>query len=181
MSLPRRRLLPTVLALGAVPGAAHAARRADIDAGIAAALPRLRADNLTRVMSDTARAMLVFPRVTQGGLLLGFQAGDGALLEAEQVTGYYRLAGTSLGAVIGLQHFSLAVFLMDERALTFFRRSSGWDLGLEARVVGGRGGLTDATTLASAIGTAYAITFDESGALLSLAVEGTRVSPLAVD
>ena len=45
----------------------------------------------------------------------------------------------------------------------------------------GRGGLTDATTLASAIGTAYAITFDESGALLSLAVEGTRVSPITMD
>ena len=173
--------MPTVLALGALPGAARAANRAEIDAGIAGALPRLRADNLTRVMSDTARAMLVFPRVTQGGLLLGFQAGDGALLEAGRVAGYYRLAGTSLGAVIGLQHFGLAVFLMDERSLTYFRGSSGWDLGLEARVVAGRGGLTDATTLASAIGTAYAITFDESGALLSLAVEGTRVSPITMD
>jgi lipid-binding SYLF domain-containing protein len=181
MLFSRRRLLPTLLTLGAAPAPARAASRADIDAGVAAALPRLRADNLTRVMSDTARAMLVFPRVTQGGFLLGFQAGDGALIDAGQVTGYYRLAGTSLGAVIGLQHFSLAVFLMDERALTFFRRASGWDLGVEARLVAGRAGLTDATTLASAIGTAYAITFDESGALLSLALEGTRVSPLAVD
>ena len=72
--------------------------------------------------------------------------------------------------MIGLQHFSLAIFLMDDRALEFFRQARGWDIGVEARLVAGRGGLTDATTLAGEMGTAYAITFDERGALLSLAL-----------
>jgi lipid-binding SYLF domain-containing protein len=181
MPLTRRRLLPLALALGAIPAAARAASRAEIDAGIAAALPRLQADNLTQILRENARAILLFPRVTQGGLLIGFQAGDGALLEGGRTTGYYRLAGSSLGAVIGLQHFSLAIFLMDDRALEFFRQARGWDIGVEARLVAGRRGLTDATTLAGEIGTAYAITFDERGALLSLALEGSRVSPLALD
>ena len=177
--LPRRRLAPLALGLAALPGGARAqTARERIEANVQAVLPRLQADNLTRVLGASARAVLVFPRVTQGGLILGIQGGEGALVEAGQVTGLYRVAGVSLGAVVGFQRCGLASFLMTERALAQFRGSRGGDVGLEARLVGGNAGLTDSTTLGTLVGPAYAITFDEQGLLLSLALEGMKVSPI---
>jgi lipid-binding SYLF domain-containing protein len=80
--------------------------------------------------------------------------------------------------VLGFQRTGLAIFLMTELAVAQFRRSRGWDVGLEARLVGGNAGLTDTTSLGTLIGPAYAITFDERGLLLSLALEGMKVTPL---
>jgi len=181
MLFSRRAVIPGLVGMAAVPAAAQADRRATIDAAVSGVLPRLPADNLTRVLQDQARAIVLFPRVTQGGLLLGFQSGDGAMIEAGRTTGYYRLTGISLGTLIGLQHFSLAVFLMDERALAFFRNNDGWDLGLEARMIGGKTGLTDVISLSGTAGTTYAITFDETGAFLSLSFETSHIRRLRDD
>jgi hypothetical protein len=58
--LPRRRLAPLALGLAALPGGVRAqTARERIEANVQAVLPRLQADNLTRVLGASARAVLI--------------------------------------------------------------------------------------------------------------------------
>ncbi len=78
MTIRRRHLLP-LAALPFAPGPAHAATRREIDDAAAPALRRMREGEATRVLSENARAILVFPRIIRAGFAIGGQYGNGAL------------------------------------------------------------------------------------------------------
>ncbi|MBP0446381.1 lipid-binding SYLF domain-containing protein [Roseomonas sp. SSH11] len=175
------RLLPaTALALAAPallrPRPAQAATRAEIDAEVRAALVSLRQREETRNLFRQARATLIFPRIIQGGFIVGGQYGEGAALRGDTIQGYYNIAGASFGLLVGAQAAGLAMFFMTDEALAALMRADGWEIGTGPSVVvldrGDQVNFT-ATTLREPV---YAITFNQQGLMASISLNGTKIT-----
>lgn len=180
--LPRRTLLPSLaLAAGLAPCAARAASRQEIDAGVTAALVRLRGAPGTRALAENARAILVFPSIIRGGFVFGGQYGNGALVRGEAIEGHYMIAGASFGLQIGAQSYGLALFFMSDAALDFFRRSQGWEIGTGPSVVALDAGMAGSLTSTTMTQDVYAVTFGQQGLMASLSLEGTKISRITPD
>ncbi|TPG41911.1 twin-arginine translocation pathway signal protein [Roseomonas nepalensis] len=177
------RLLPAAaLALAATPllrpSPAQAAARAEIDADVAAALTRLRNLPQARALHEQARATLIFPRIIQGGFVVGGQYGEGALIEGGTTRGYFNIAGASFGLLIGAQASGLAMFFMTEAALRALMNAEGWEIGTGPSVVFiDRGAQVNATstTLREPV---YAVTFNQEGLMASIALNGTKITQI---
>src|SRR5687768_13110436 len=97
----RRTLLKTAAALSGtllLPFAAHAAEEkfARLDRESKSALKALYGRNsAAKALGAQAVAVLVFPRVTKAGFVVGGQYGDGALIKGGSPVGYYSTAGVS--------------------------------------------------------------------------------------
>ena len=181
-SLPRRKLLQIVpISIGAAGLAATTARAsaADISADSWRALEHLYATQpKTKLLGQKAVAILVFPKITKGGLVVAGQRGEGALLQNGKAVGYYSITGASVGLQIGAQTFSYAMFFMNQKALANLRNSSGWSVGSGASVAaldsGGAAGLSSDTINKDV----YAISFGESGLMAALDLGGSKISPI---
>ena len=89
-----------------------------------AALENLyRTTPAAKELAAKSAGVLVFPDVTQGGLIVGGQYGKGVLFEGGQP------AGGSIGLQIGGQTFSQAYFFTTPAALKTFKDSKGFDVG----------------------------------------------------
>jgi lipid-binding SYLF domain-containing protein len=179
----RRQLSRLALAAGALaaPMVAEAATRREIDADIAAALVRLRELPNTEPLLRQAKATLIFPRIVSGGFIVGGQYGEGALLRAGRTEGYYSIGGLSLGLLAGAQAAGLAMFFMQEQALTALQKADGWEIGTGPSVVALDKGLqanASITTLAEPV---YAITFGQQGLMAALALNGTKITKINPD
>lgn len=179
--LTRRRLAAlfpaaAAAAVAAAPDAAEAATRAEIDRDVAAALQRLRAMDNAAPLFQRAHAILVFPRIIQGGFIVGGQYGEGAAIQGGRTVGYYNIAGASFGLLAGAQAAGLAMFFMTPDALQALMAAEGWEIGTGPSVVvldrGVQANVT-ATTLTEPV---YAITFDQQGLMAALALNGTKIS-----
>jgi len=189
MTHPTRRTLATrllpaaALTLAATtpllrPTPAQAATRAEIDADVTAALTRLRNLPQARALHEQARATLIFPRIIQGGFVVGGQYGEGALLQGGTTRGYFNIAGASFGLLIGAQASGLAMFFMTEEALRNLMNAEGWEIGTgPAVVVLDRGAQINATstTLREPV---YAVTFNQEGLMASIALNGTKITQI---
>ena len=181
-SLPRRKLLQIVpISIGAAGLAATTARAngSEISADSWRALEHLYTTQpKTKLLGQKAVAILVFPKITKGGLVLAGQRGEGALLKGGKTVGYYSITGGSVGLQIGAQTFSYAMFFMNQKALANLRNSSGWSVGSGASVAaldsGGAAGLSSDTISKDV----YAISFGESGLMAALDLGGSKISPI---
>lgn len=174
------RLLPALTLAAAIPllrpTPAQAATRAEIDADVAAALTRLQNLPQPRALLAQARATLIFPRIIQGGFVVGGQYGEGALLEGGTTRGYFNIAGASFGLLIGAQASGLAMFFLTEAALRALMNAEGWEIGTGPTVVVlDRGAQINATstTLREPV---YAVTFNQEGLMASIALNGTKIT-----
>ncbi|TCZ64395.1 lipid-binding SYLF domain-containing protein [Roseicella aquatilis] len=180
MPVTRRRLAALAVPLLAMPVAARAASRRDIDDAVAPALARLREEPGTRVLAENARAILVFPRIIRGGFVFGGQYGTGAMIQGAETVGYYSIAGASFGLQVGAQSYGLAMFVMTDGALDFFHRSQGWEIGTGPSVVALDAGLAGSLTSTTMSQDVYAMTFGQTGLMAALTLDGqkiTRITP----
>ena len=181
-SIPHR-LLGVGLALagtfGALSGTAYAATAAQLNADGQAALNRLYAhSDRARRYSRDARAILVFPKIVKAGFMIGGQGGEGVLFVGGRPAGYYKIGAVSFGLQAGGQSFSYALFLMNDKALTYLRKSDGWAIGSGPSVVvvdQGAAMSTTSTTLAKDV---YAFPFGQKGLMAGLGLEGSKISPI---
>src|SRR5215510_5803306 len=131
---PVARIAWIALAVGCIGLAAPSAlasSAAELSSSSAAALKELVAANPSAsALAKEARAILVFPSIVKGGFLFGGQFGDGALREGGKTTGFYRSIAASYGLQAGLQQFGYALFFMNDKALDYFRKSDGFELGV---------------------------------------------------
>ncbi|WP_458094847.1 lipid-binding SYLF domain-containing protein [Roseomonas sp. WA12] len=176
------RLLPAAaLALATAtpllrPTKAQAATRTEIDADVAAALTRLRNLPNAAPLFAQARATLVFPRIIQGGFIVGGQYGEGALLIGSTPAGYYNIAGVSFGLLAGAQSSGLAMFFMTEESISAIRNTDGWEIGTGPSVVVLDRGVQANATSTTLREPVYAITFNQEGLMAALALNGTKIS-----
>jgi hypothetical protein len=88
-----------------------------------------------RDLGESARAVLIFPRIVKAGFNTGTQHGYGSFFTRGRAIGYYELGAVSYGIPKGVKEFGYALFFMSEDALDFVRKSGGWDVGTDQSVV----------------------------------------------
>lgn len=183
--LARRRLLaaaPALVLCATLPAAARDnARRRAIDAAATPALERLLAENrFARQAAKRAHALLIFPKITRVGIIVGGAGGEGVLRIRGRSVGYYETGGLSFGAQIGAQSYGYVLMFMSKEALTRFQNKSGFALGADASVlVVDAGGTGVADTTNSKVDV-LAFIFDEAGLMLNISLTGTKYTKLDI-
>ncbi|MEO0960430.1 MAG: YSC84-related protein [Pseudomonadota bacterium] len=173
--------LPSTLA----PITAVAEEAAVIETRVDLALEKLYKDVPgSRELAGKAHGILVMPDIVKGGFIVGARYGEGALrLNTGNGKGataqYYSLGGASVGLQAGIEESSHALFFLSRDALEKFRRSDGWEAGVDAEVTvldkGAKLG-SDSTVLQQPI---VAFVFAQGGLLAGASIEGAKYSKIA--
>ena len=178
----RRRLIALGAGLGsaAVLGSSRPARaaatRAEIDRDVRAATTHLRGMANAAPLFEHAHAILVFPHIIAGGLIVGGQFGEGALMRAATTQAYYNNVGASLGLLAGVQSSGLAMFFMSETALVALMHADGWEIGTGPAVTFLDQGVQANVTSSTLREPVYAISFNQQGLMAALALNGTKIT-----
>jgi lipid-binding SYLF domain-containing protein len=119
----------------ALAGTAQAASREEIADNVGKALGALYQETpAAEDLADKAEGILVFPAVYKAGIGIGGALGEGALVVDDKAVAFYNIAGASAGLQLGAQKQSIVLMFMTEDALEKFRRSQGWNIGVDAGV-----------------------------------------------
>jgi len=158
---------------------AHAASAASINRDVSAALKMLYAQNAgAQVLASKAKAVLVFPRIVKAGFMFGAQGGDGALRERGKTVGYYRTLAASYGFQAGIQSFGYALFFMSDSALSYLRRSEGWEIGTGPSVVIVDQGMARQLSTTTLKDDVYAVVFDQKGLMAGMGIQGSKITQI---
>ena len=159
--------------------AARAASAAQLDRDATRALQNLYASQpRARKLGDHAKAILIFPKIIKGGLIIGGQSGDGVLRVAGRSQAYYNISAASFGLQAGGQTFSYAMFFMNEAAVQYLAKSDGWAIGSGPSVVvmdKGKAASLTSTTLTKDV---YAFPFGQHGLMAGLGLEGSKITTI---
>lgn len=156
---------------------AHAASKAELDRDSAKALQLLLASNpKAKALAKEAHAVLVFPHIYKAGFLFGGQFGDGALRQGGKSVGYYRSIAASYGLQAGVQAFGYALFFMDAKALEYFSKSDGFELGVGPSITVIDQGMAGSLSTTTARSDIYAAFFDQKGLMAGLGIQGTKIT-----
>lgn len=168
--------LVLLLAVGA-PAPAEAASASAIDRSVSSALARLyRELPAAKTLARDAKAVLVFPSVTKGGLMVGGQYGEGALRKGGKTVGYYKTTAVSYGLQAGVQRFGYALFFMTDAALKYLDQSDGWEIGAGPSVVVLDEGMAKTLTTTTARSDVYAFIFSQRGLMAGLGLQGSKIT-----
>ena len=171
-----RRVPQRILALAflMILAPSHAASKVELDARIRATINELNDIQAGRELVAKSVAMLVFPKTLKGGIGLGAEYGEGALLVNGKTEQYYKLTSVSFGLQLGGQSRSQVVLFMTQDALATFRASNGWEAGVDgsiAVVEFGVGKQVDTNTIRDPI---IGFMFDNKGLMYDLSFVGTK-------
>jgi lipid-binding SYLF domain-containing protein len=156
------------------------ATKAEIDKGVHHALQQFYQLDPTHHKDLVARAkgILVFPRITKGGIGVGGQFGEGALRIEGKNVAYYSVSSASVGLTLGLAKHKEVILFMTQETLDKFMTSHGWSIGADTGVAvlsKGAGGDYDTQSLQKPI---LAIVFGEKGLIGDISLEGSKVTKL---
>ncbi len=173
-------LLSTLL-LFTVIGAstAQAASAREIDIKVNDALKRFKKEvGGASEFLGTAKGMLVFPEVIKAGIGIGGEYGEGALLIGGKTVDYYNTAAASIGFQLGAQMKTVIIVFLQKSALDKFRKSDGWEAGVDGSVALatlGVGASIDSTSLNKPI---VGFVFGNKGLMYNLTFEGSKYTRL---
>ncbi|WP_419534318.1 YSC84-related protein [Endozoicomonas sp.] len=158
---------------------AHAASKEELNAEVKATLKKLYQERpAAKELSRKAKGILVFPTVVKGGIGIGGEFGDGALLVNNRIQSYYRTISASIGFQLGAQARSQVIMFMTSTALKNFQNSDGWEAGVDGSVAiaefGAGGTITTETAKAPIIG----FILDNKGLMYNLTLEGSKISKI---
>ena len=154
-------------------------RRATIAQNAQRALHLLYAENgKARALGQRAKAILVFPRIIKGGLIVGGQSGNGALLVGGRLVAYYNISAASFGLQAGGQAFSYALFFVTNSALDYLQKSDGWAIGSGPSVVVEDKGAAASLTTTTLTQDVYAFPFGQRGLMAGIGLEGSKITPI---
>jgi len=175
-------ILALFFAFGSGQSLSHAASAAEIDAEVAVAMEQLHASSQAAVeLSSVAKGVLIFPDVIKAGLLVGAQYGHGALLINDMTVGYYNTVAASYGLQAGAQSFGYAMLLMTDKALSYLKSSSGWEVGVGPSVVVVDKGVAKSLTTTTAKDDVYVFFFDHKGLMAGLGIQGSKITQIQPD
>ncbi len=175
-------LLLLLLVSSLVATHAWADTAADIDRDVDAALAKLYdLSPAAKVLSKNAKAILMFPEIFKGGLIVGAQWGNGALRKGAQTVGYYRTTAVSYGLQAGAQTFGYALFFMTDEALDYLEKSNGWEIGVGPSIVLVDEGIAKSLTTTTAQDGVYAFIFAQQGLMAGLGLQGSKISKLDLE
>lgn len=159
------------------PVAAVAASKEEIDAKVQEAIENFyKQTSAGKRLAQKAAGMLVFPSVFKAGIGIGGEYGEGALLVKGNTVAYYSTAAASIGFQLGAQVKSQIVLFMNQNVLDSFRKSQGWQAGVDGSVALatlGAGGEINTDTMQEPI---IGFIFSNKGLMYNLTFEGSKIT-----
>ncbi len=164
---------------GMMPAAVMAADAREIDVSANVALEQFQEEvkGANQFLSK-ANGYLVFPKVVKAGLGIGGEYGEGVLRIGGKTAAYYSTAAASIGLQLGVQKKSIVIVFFTKEALSKFRKSEGWEVGVDGSVAlikVGAGGSIDTTNIKDPI---VAFVFGQKGLMYNLTLEGSKYTKL---
>lgn len=143
-----------------------------------AALASLYAQNPSaKALGRKAKGVLVFPSVIKGGLVVGAQAGNGAMIrDTGEISGFYQTTAASYGLQAGVQEFGYALFFMNDNAYRNINRTSGWEVGSSPSLVVVDKGKSASLSTATLNKSTYAFFFNQRGLMGGLGLQGSKIT-----
>ena len=173
----RPLLVAALLVLSSMPAAA--ASREQIDADVREAIDKLyEHSSSAKELAARSVGMLVFPKVIKGGIGIGGEYGEGALLVGGATVAYYNIASASIGFQLGGQQRSQVILFMSQHEFDKFRDSDGWKAGGDASVAVatlGAGGQIDTETAKKPI---IGFIYSNKGLMYNLTFEGSKITEI---
>jgi len=156
-----------------------AAKRREIDAAVDNALTELyaKAPGSKEIVAKS-QGVLVFPKVTSAGFVIGGTYGEGALRKKGATTGYYSIGAGSVGLLAGAQTRAMYTVFMTQEAMQKFEASSGWTAGADASVAVATAGADARTDTKIATAPVIGYVLDNTGLMANLSVDGTKVTKM---
>jgi len=130
------------------------------------------------VFLNQAAGYLVFPKVYKVGIGVGAETGEGALRVGGSTVAYYRTTSASVGLQLGAQAKSIVIAFMTKEALSKFRNSDGWKVGVDGSVAlvdVGAGKTIDSQNISDPV---VGFIFGSKGLMYNLTLEGSKFSKL---
>jgi lipid-binding SYLF domain-containing protein len=131
-----------------------------------------------KTVGSKAVAVLMFPKVTKAGLMIGGQYGEGTLFRDGKAVAFYSTAGASYGLQAGAQTYGYAMFFMNEKALAQLDSMEGFEVGVGPSVVVMDEGMAKTTTSTTMKDDIYAFIFGQQGLMAGLGLQGNKISRL---
>ncbi len=158
---------------------ADAKTKGEIDASVTAAMTRFKKDikGGTEYLK-AAKGVLVMPSITKAGFVVGGQYGQGALQIGGVSVQYYSLASGSLGYQIGAEQYDMVVLFMTDEALDKFRKSTGWEAGVDAEVTLIKVGANLSVETLRSQHPIAGFVFDQKGLMAGVSIKGAKFSPI---
>lgn len=131
-----------------------------------------------KTIGSKSVAVLVFPKVTKAGLMVGGQYGEGTLFKDGKAVAYYNTTGASYGLQAGAQTYGYAMFFMNDKALAQLDSAQGFEIGVGPSVVVMDEGMAKSTTTNTLKDDIYAFIFSQKGLMAGLGLQGNKISRL---
>ena len=169
-------VLATAVLMGTFSVIANAETAEDLNRDANQALNDLyKTNTLAESISKKAKAVLVFPKIVKAGLIFGGAYGEGVLMEGTKFD-YFNSVTASWGWQAGAQSYGYVLFLMSDKAVKYLHESHGWEVGVGPTVVVVNEGVAKNLSTSTLKDDAYAFIFDQQGLMVSLSIEGTKIS-----
>jgi lipid-binding SYLF domain-containing protein len=167
-----------IAALGAS-AAVFAATEMQIDHRVARTVAHFNTINPANLsLGHKAAGMLVFPRVTKGGIEIGGEYGEGALRVDGKTMGYYKVGAASVGLTLGLAKHSEIIMFMTPESLDKFTSSDGWSIGADAGITVVSGGANASSETQTQQKPILGFVFAEKGLIGDLSLQGSKISKI---
>lgn len=181
-------LLSAVVAVGLVlSGQAVAAFKAQdaakLDAEAKATLATFQAKTKgSQEVFANAKGILVCPKITKGGFIIGVESGSCVLTKGAPKPIYYGTSALKGGLLAGIASYSMILALNTDAAVAKFTKGEReWEMGVDASVAVakvGAGGALDTTNLKKDI---VSFIFGNKGLMGDVSFEGSRFKKLDVE
>ena len=175
MQMINKSLIGAVVALGMTAAAQVHAFDAKIqDAEAKATLDKFNKDQPgAKAIIDSAKGVLVCPKITKGGFIIGASGGKCTLYVHKKSVDYYGYKAVKYGFLAGIASYSMIMVFNDEAALGKFRSNKRkWEAGVDANVAVakvGAGGVLDTNNIKSPV---VAFIFGEKGLMADASLKG---------
>lgn len=125
---------------------------------------------------ERAKAILVFPRVLKAGFGIGGEYGKGALIINGNKEEYYSTVAGSIGFQVGAQAKSIVIVFLEDDALSQFRTSEGWKIGVDGSVALIKWGVGEDVNSIDIKDPIVGFVFGNQGLMYNLTIEGSKIS-----
>lgn len=123
--------------------------------------------------------MLVFPKITKAGFVVGGQYGEGVLMRGGKAVAHFSTAGASYGMQAGAQQYGYAMSFMNDRALKALTNTKGFEIGIGPSVVVVDQGMARSATSITMKDDVYAFIFSQKGLMAGVGLQGSKITRLA--
>jgi lipid-binding SYLF domain-containing protein len=162
-----------------LPSVSSAKTAQSIDTSVNAALDRFTKQvRGSKEFLQDAKGVLVLADVYQAGIGIGGEYGEGALRIHSQTADYYNIKAGSVGFQFGAQKKDIILVFLQQKALTNFRASNGWQAGVDGSVVlvnvGGQASIDSRKFNQPIVG----FVVGQQGLMYNLTLEGSKISKI---